>query len=185
MQPEGQPEISGVYFNLTLSLTSPNATNQPIMHYTNTNFTSPDFGKSPTRCGGVDGGIIWRNIYLNESGIYNARWNFSWVFPTSVDTTGAVGVCTGTGLSEFYVLERHFLVFGAPSTAAPSTPQPLLQSTTSLLTAWTSAQFAPRPTGTVYTLDSAAPRSMEAVGKAWAGIWIGVILVWGFLLHLA
>lgn len=189
MEIANKPEISGLYFEITILLSSPDQPgyegNHPVFSYKNSNITFPELGETPTPCGGIEGGALWANTYLNQPGLYFATWIFQWSPAVSVNTTGSVPVCTGSHFPEMSAIFRNFTVTAAGIEATSTASESSLQSATSLLTAWTSAQFTPRPTINIYTLDSAAPRSLDAGGLAWAGIWTGIMFGLGLLLHVA
>lgn len=115
---------------------------------------------------------------LNETGSYVARWNFTWVFPTTVNTTGNVAVCSGMGESQTSLLERTFSVVMDSSSQTPG--QPILRSAT----ASSSAHFTSKPTGKVY--KSAASTSSRLAGLSWSvSMIVAALVVSGLLLHVA
>ncbi|KAF8315686.1 hypothetical protein DL93DRAFT_2227326 [Clavulina sp. PMI_390] len=150
--------LSGAYFNGSVYLILPSGATTSAAWASNYNATT--FGSAPVDCSNVDSAFLFAYDPISKAGegagMYTAVWNFTYIFPSSVDTSDNNVTCTGIGSSEFFVLQSQFMVSENITTNATvtTTVQYPIQSVSTMLSA--------SPTGTLYSPSTTASGNSRA-----------------------
>ncbi|KAF8315683.1 hypothetical protein DL93DRAFT_2166640 [Clavulina sp. PMI_390] len=161
--------LGGLYFTYILYFILPSGD----INFAGPNFydnpSSPPSGKAPVDCTHPDaGGLVFLpqvGLLDGGSGTYTAVWNFTYTFPTSVDTSGDSIMCLGLGSSETFVLQRQFTVVDNVPQAS-TVPNVNVTST-----------FASTPTGTAYKITSSARKGLSNGSNHWLNAMLCLALI--------
>lgn len=151
-------DLNGIIYNISVSLTYPNATNVLLISEANYDPTELDPYHYGCSLGNPTAG--WANVQLNATGSYTAYWNFTWTYASSVNAKADPVVCTGLGSSETFLFARQFNVTGTSRNGQPPA------GGQNVVTASSQATFSSKPTGRVYSAAVGSPR-VGGVG-AWS-----------------
>lgn len=138
-------DLFGVYRAVVIGVVRPNGTYNDLAgvgSFTNNATTlTPDFTHAD--CKAIYGGTAYSSfVQLNSTGNYTARWNVTWAFPSTIDTSNPAK-CSGlasTNPIENFVIERSFTVMDASSGSGHVT-----------VSANATGTFTSKPTGVAYS----------------------------------
>ncbi|KAF8315729.1 hypothetical protein DL93DRAFT_856271 [Clavulina sp. PMI_390] len=175
----GNTAYSGAYFYTSVEYTTPDGVTHPSISIFNTNVTSPSFNASiPQDCGMVNAGGAWANVLVNQTGTYTATWNFTYGYPTKVDTSQGNTKCTGLSSTESEVISKTFNVVANPSNTTNTMDAPTP-------TATGVGTFSVQPTGDINPTSTPSSSSMRASIWDKSSLWLSLSGAAGLLGLLA
>ncbi|KAF8315731.1 hypothetical protein DL93DRAFT_2079001 [Clavulina sp. PMI_390] len=156
--------FSGAYYYVAISYTTPDGVLHPSISIFNANVTSPTFNPTtPIHCGFVNSGGAWADVLVNQTGTYTATWNFTYGFPTKVDTSQGSSSCTGLSSTESELISKTFNVVANPA----NTTNTRLDSGP---TATGLGTFSVQPTGDVNSPSSSSALSVGNRSSLWLSL---------------
>ncbi|KAF8315687.1 hypothetical protein DL93DRAFT_2227327 [Clavulina sp. PMI_390] len=166
--------LSGAYFNGSMYLILPSGNTTGAAWASDYNATT--VGTSPMDCSHVDASLLFSYDPMYKAGggvgTYTVVWNFTYIFPASLNVTGDSVTCMGIGPSESYVETLQFTVVGNMSVNTKTTSEFSTQTITGVL-------GPSSVTGTVYAPSSSSKKYRYFSGSslALAILWLAVAQV--------